>query len=95
MEDWEAYAALEQLRIERPTLWAVLTLGPTTPSRLAKILMSPPDNILHDLRHYKSEGLVTDSENPRPGQPMVWEVTSNLADLYNWRLQKLRDWKLK
>lgn len=94
MEDWEALPEYEEMRRDRPTLWLVLTLGPITPNRIAKLLLDHPDEVLLTLRDLKREGLVTDQENSRGGQ-MVWEVTSNLADLYNWRLEKLKSWKLR
>lgn len=86
---------LELLREEQPLVWAVLVLGPCTPARLAKILLRHPDSILDDLRLLKKDGLVTDTENTRKGAPMVWEVTSRLSELYNWRADTLRSWKVK
>lgn len=90
MDEHDALDQLELMRIDNPILWLVFITGPTTTRSLAVKLMMEPDAILLLLRELKGDGWVTDRENPRAGQPVLWEATSALQDLYDWRQEWLK-----
>lgn len=90
MDDQDYLFELDDMRRDNPVLWLVFITGPTTTRSVAVKLMIEPDAVLLLLRELKGEGWVTDRENPRAGQPVLWEATSALQDLYDWRQEWLK-----
>lgn len=74
--------ALDDLRTDRPVLWAMV-MGKTTSHSIAKYLAYPQDWVLIILRGYKKNTIVTDHETPKWG--MVWIIADDEKELWGLR----------
>lgn len=84
---------LDELRREDPVLWLVVTAEqPTTPRAIARKMGWPHDIVLQELRKLKREGYVVDAENKTEGRAMVWEVTTQMQELYDWLQERRKGW---
>lgn len=79
---------LDDLRESDPVTWA-LVLGLKTSESISRHICWPHTLTLHQLRQYKSQGLVWDTEGRRA---VIWTFTPDmrLAELQLWVYQQRR-----
>lgn len=64
MHEQDHLAGLEEMRIDKPVVWALL-MGNTTSRSIASTIAWPHEDVMIELRRLKGEGLIFDTEGQK------------------------------